>query len=314
MTHQIRIIIFLSCLLLVKGVVSQDSLRVVGQVFDGDNGMPGVTITVRDTSSTVAVYKTNPQGKFDFQLGYEDQFTMKFSRKNHMPKTVSVDTRIPRDLDPVLQQLVLIRLELLENLSGYNTSDDPLGRIYFSRITEEFTYETRYSGNLTTNFEVSGTDFRLSHFTTEEDATIEEDENEDIKIRVEENETQTGEEPAIIKPEPDPEWKLRFYRTIVHKRNQFLGEDPDSVNLHKDLPSLRNLGKRLSFDTAISHYARQGMKVTEVIINQKKHLKVYHRVRHHWGAVFYFRNYRSVSKLIYEQGTTLADKHEMMNP
>lgn len=314
MTHQIRIIIFLSCLLLVKGAMSQDSLRVVGQVFDGDNGMPGVTIAVRDTSSPVAVYKTNPQGKFDFQLGYEDQFTVKFSNKNHMPKIVSMDTRIPRDLDPVLQQLVLIRLELLENLSGYNTPDESMGRIYFSRITEEFTYETRYSGNLTTNFEVSGTDLRLSHFITEEDATIEEDGNEEIKIRVEANETQTGAEPAVIKPEPDPEWKLRFYRTIVHKRKQFLGEDPDSVDLHKDLPSLRNLGKRLSFDTAISHYARQGIRVKEVIINQKKRLKVYHQVRHHWGAVFYFRNYRPVSKSIYEQGTILSDKQGVMNP
>ena len=314
MMRQIKIILIISCLFSVNGAMSQDSLRVVGQVFDGDQGMPGVTITVHDTSPILAVYKTNPQGKFDFQLGYEDQYTVNFSRRGHMSKTVAVDTRIPVDLDPVLQQLVLIRLELLENPSGYSDSEEPLGRIYFSRITEEFTYETRYSSNLTTNFEVSGTDIRISHFIAEEDVTIEEDENEEIKIRVEKNESQTGGEPRIIEPEPDPDWKLRFYRTIVHRRNQFLGENPDSVNLHKALPPLDNLGKRLAFDTAVSHYARQGMRVTEVIINKKDHLNVYHRVRHHWGAVFYFRNYRPVSKSMYEQGTTLPDQAKMMNP
>src|SRR6056297_1507314 len=104
-----KIILLIGLLLFVKGAMGQDSLRVVGQVFDDKVGMPGVTITVRDTSSTIAVYRTNPQGKFDFQLGYEDLFTVRFSKDNHMSKTVAVDTRIPQDLNPVLQQLVLIR-------------------------------------------------------------------------------------------------------------------------------------------------------------------------------------------------------------
>ncbi len=342
MTRQIRIILLIVFVMLLKSSAGQESLRVLGEVFIDDGGLDNVSIQVRDTSSLLNTYYTEASGNFDFKLAYGKQYTIRFYRKGYISKTVSINTHIPEDLDPTLQQLVLINVELLRQFNEYGGEKKPLGNIYFSRITEEFTYESRYSDNATTGFEVSGTDIQISHFLADDEATLQTvDGEEDIplegklelkdQIIPEEAEeladyqdretTGVGDEggassPAVSgeKSTKAPAWKIRFYRTIVQKRNEFLGDDPQHVDLHKDLPGLGELDHKLPFDTAISHYERQGIDVTEVIINDTEELDVYHRVKHQWGAVFYFKNYRPVTRTIYEMGIDMSEKQASMSP
>jgi hypothetical protein len=342
MTRQIRIVLLIVFVMLLKSSAGQESLRVLGEVFKDDEGLDNVSIRVRDTSSLLNTHYTKASGNFDFKLSYGKQYTIRFYRKGYISKKVSINTHIPEDLDPTLQQLVLINVELLRKFNEYGGEEKPLGNIYFSRITEEFTYESRYSDNATTGFEVSGTDIQISHFLADDDATLQGiDSEEDIplegklelkdQIIPEEAEDladyQDGEATGVGHGEgtssPDvsrgkrtkaPAWKIRFYRTIVQKRNEFLGEDPENIDLHKDLPGLGELENRLPFDTAISHYERQGIDVTEVIINDTKELDVYHRVKHQWGAVFYFKNYRPVTRTIFEMGIDMSEKQASMSP
>lgn len=342
MTRQIRIILLVVFVMLLKSSDGQESLRVLGEVFMDDRGLEDVSIQVRDTSSLLNTHYTGASGNFDLKLQYGKQYTLRFFRKGFMSKTVSINTHIPEDLNPTLQQLVLINVELLRKFNAYGGEEKPLGNIYFSRITQEFTYESKYSDNATTGFEVSGTDIQISHFLADDEATLQTiDDEEDIPLegKLELNDQVIPEEAEDLADYQDsettgkgyekgssrhrasveksikaPAWKIRFYRKIVQKRNEFLGDDPQDVDLHKDLPPLDELDRSLPFDTAVSHYARQGMDVTEVIINDQKQLNVYHRVKHPWGAVFYFKNYRPVTKTIFNLGAEVVDRQASMSP
>ena len=281
-----RLILFLAAFLSASGVYSQDSLRVVGEVITPGKDFRKVEITVMKDSVPVASYKVNENGIFRFRLGYDTVYTVRFARKGFLTKLLIVDTRIPADDDPVLQQLVSLKLELLEDRTGMDREAQPLGKVLYSRITQEFTYETRYQGNRMTNFEVSGTDLYYADFIDNQGGGEKEKE-------METEQSDLGER------------KIMQYQEIARKREAFLGEESDSLELDNDLPPPQTIPDALRFDTTVSRYSRHGMDVTEVIINNKHILRVYHLVKHDWGGIFYFKNYRSISKVQFNLETLL---------
>jgi hypothetical protein len=46
----------------------------------------------------------------------------------------------------------------------------------------------------------------------------------------------------------------------------------------------------------VDTYKKNGMEITRVIINKEDIIRVYHKVSHYWGGVFYYKNYRNISK------------------
>jgi hypothetical protein len=284
-----RFIFLLFAILSASGVYAQDSLRIFGEVITPGEDFGKVNITVTKDSTTVASYKVNENGIFRFRLGYDTVYTVRFARKGFLSKLLIVDTRIPADDDPVLQQLVSLKLELLEDHTGMDREAQPLGKVLYSRITQEFTYETRYQGNRMTNFEVSGTDLYYGDWDDDRGSGEEEQE-------------------MVIEYSDLGERKINQYQEIARKREAFLGEESDSVDLDSDLPPPQTIPEALRFDTTISRYSRHGMDVTEVIINNKHILRVYHLVKHDWGGIFYFKNYRSISKVQFNLETHLNSR------
>jgi len=283
----------LTCLLVVflaaPAASAQDSLRMVGEVITPGGNFNKVAISVFKDSAQVASYKVEEGGFFRFRLAYDTVYTVRFDRKGFLSKLLIVDTRIPADEDPVLQQLVSLKLELLEDLTGAEREAQPLGKVLYSRITREFTYETRYQGNRMTNFEVSGTDLFYSNLPDDRGSGE----------KVAEQETEQADY---------TERKIQQYEQIAQKREALLDEETDTLVLDADLPPPQTIPDKLRFDTTISRYSRQGMDVTEVIVNNDKILRVYHLVKHYWGGIFYFKNYRSISRIQFNLETHLDGK------
>jgi len=290
----IRLSLFWALFLTAAFAHSQDSLRMVGEVITPGNGFKKVSINVYRDSARVAAYKVNENGAFRFRLGYDTVYTVRFAREGFLSKLLIVDTRIPLEEDPVLQQLVSLKLELLENRTGAGQEAKPLGKVLFSRITREFTYETRYQGNRMTNFEVSGTDLYYSDLVEDR-----------------------GSAEKGVEQEPQqadyPERKIQQYEQIASKREALLDEETDTMILDADLPPPQTIPEELRFDTTISRYSRRGMDVTEVIINNDRILRVYHLVTHYWGGIFYFKNYRSISRIQFNLETHL-DRKDLVKP
>ncbi|GEM_PF-1923083 len=293
------LILFLMGLLAGGRAVGQDSLRLVGEIFHGEKKLSDVNITVKRDSVVDKIYHSREDGQFNFKLPYDSLYTVIFSRRHFMSKSLLVNTSFPDYIKASRQQLVRIQLELIENLGQTEQSSKPLGRIVFSRTTGEFEYQSHYQRNMTTSFEVAGTDFRFA------DLLNEKEEPEKAGTDQEELQKQNQKVPNGEVQSVSPQ-KRRYYHKILERRDQFLGKNPDRVDLHKKLPASGEAIKKLDFDTAVSHYSRKGMDVTEVIVNKGDILRVYHRVKHYWGAVFYFRNYRPITKTLYKLETSLS--------
>jgi len=145
-----------------------------------------------------------------------------------------------------------------------------------------------------TNFEVSGTDLYYSDLVEDR-----------------------GSAEKGVEQEPQqadyPERKIQQYEQIASKREALLDEETDTMILDADLPPPQTIPEELRFDTTISRYSRRGMDVTEVIINNDRILRVYHLVTHYWGGIFYFKNYRSISRIQFNLETQL-DRKDLVKP
>jgi len=283
---------FICVLTLVPGAFAQRSLKVVGEVILEDPDTRNIAILVKQDSSVMAAYETNEQGRFGFKLDYDTLYSVEFSHKGYMSKSLIVDTRIPREDDTNFNQLVSMKLELLENRTGVDVTPRSLGKIFYSRITGEFTYQTRYRGNVMTDFQVSGTDINYASLLPGNE--IEEEEEE---------------------PPPDSTRQMMAYTETPEDYDEVAARDEDlphdstgNIELDQAPPSPSAKQNPLGFDTTISRYSSHGMDVTEVVLSKGSIRRVYHRVQHDWGGLFYFKHYRCISKVQFYLETRLDRK------
>ena len=269
---------------------SQNALRVMGEVSDSYGALEETTIKIKNDSSVIETFKTNRKGAFYFDLSYGFKYLVSFSKVGYSRKNLIVNTKLPEKIPSDINQLVTMKLELIEKLNQTTQKSDPLGEISFNRVTKEFSYESKYSKNSFTNIEVAGTDYYLSK---RRELGLIADKKKKNQNQIPLNEISYKEQ------------KLNFFEKIKEKRKKLLS---DNSYKYKNENNRRNLVEKMPLDTSISSYTTFNMDVIEVIFNNKKILRVYHRVEHEWGGIFYFKNYRAISKTLFYLETELNKK------
>lgn len=266
-------------------VHGQEPLMVRGKIVDESGPLSNAHIQITRDSTETDVSKTNPSGEFVFFLDYENQYVVDFSKEGYFTKTIRVDTRLPEKQDPNKKQLVSLDLELIVNVSSNDKTTPTLGEIFYDRTTKEFSYRSKYEENVVTNIKMTGFDY----YNGPSEETIEET-------------TDNAAKPKKSSLNELEARKVEFYNKIKNRRasmlkdNQQLGQQPEYTPDDIHDPGVMK-------DTTLYRYSHHGMHVTEVIITTKKILKVYHKVRHYWGGVFYFRNYRPITKSLFQLET-----------
>ncbi|SRR6056297_347414 len=263
---------------------SQDELHVIGNIYHNKAPLEEVNIKVVEDSIDLAVHKTNKKGKFFFSLSYNKNFTISFNKKDFIPKLIKVNTSIPDFIEPG-NQVVALKLELIKSGRSVMNSNSVLGVIKFSVASREFNYESRFSRNTFTNIQMSGLNY--SDIVKHKRLLTEEVDEEDIDINL----------PELSYEEDLDLRKKEFYENIIDERKEML--EKDTLTSEKELKLIK-ANEEIPFDTTVTKYEHHNMKVTEIIINNDKILRIYHKVKHSWGAVFYFKNYRSISQPFFE--------------
>ena len=285
-----RYLLFLLYLLLFGSLTfssahGQNTLKVVGTIYDEDGMLKNAIIEIIKDSVIVDDYRSNHEGRFSFELDFNRTFLVNFKNTGYSSKKIKINTYLPEGKDPLTHQLISMELELIKK---YGASNDRgiLGEVKFSRVTKEFSYESRYDANAFLNIQVTGIDYYLSSRGRD---ILDEEEIELLDFDFIEEDRELR--------------KADFYDYVINERNKFLGEKKDSIEF-ENLPIEDN---KIALDTIINQYTRHRMQVDEIVINNEKILRVYHRVRHYWGAVFYFKNYRPISGTLFYL-ETLFDK------
>src|SRR6056297_1374456 len=156
-------VFFISLFLSIQfSAVSQNMLRIIGEVSNSHGALEEATIKIKNDSSLIEVYKTNRKGAFYFDVSYGFKYLISFSKEGYSSKSLIVNTKLPEKIPSDINQLITMKLELIEKLGETIQKSKPLGEISFNRVTKEFSYESKYSKNSFTNIEVAGVDYYLS--------------------------------------------------------------------------------------------------------------------------------------------------------
>jgi hypothetical protein len=288
----IFILLFLSAFNLLKG---QNTLSIIGEVSDSFGAIEGSLITVEADSTKIATHRSNKKGEFYFELNFGEKYRVSFSKDGYSSKQIIINTKLPEERNSDIQQLLTLKLELIEKLTDSESKTEPLGVVSYSRITKEFSYSSKFDDNKFTNIEVAGTDYYLSE---RKNLGIPRKKVEDINEKIKYNGIDISER------------KASFFNKVLDKRSSLLAEDNSYDNAS---PEKQKLVNEMPMDTAISYYSSFNMDITEILLNNRKILRVYHRVEHDWGGVFYFKNYRAISKTLFYLETEIDKKKVKSN-
>jgi len=87
--------------------------------------------------------------------------------------------------------------------------------------------------------------------------------------------------------------KKNYLREIFENTDKLLKEglnDPNATQSEVDTDFYRK----------VDEYDGPGMHIKRIIIQQDEKINVYHKVKHNWGGVFYFKDYQSIGKHQFE--------------
>jgi chemotaxis protein histidine kinase CheA len=87
--------------------------------------------------------------------------------------------------------------------------------------------------------------------------------------------------------------KKGYMKEIIEKDNSLLNIGDESNN--NDINYEGDPGD-LNFYRKVDEYEKLGMHIKRIIIKEEEKINVYHRVKHDWGRVFYFKDYRNIGK------------------
>lgn len=279
-----------SIMLLQSSTYAQSSLYINGVVYDEEGKLPGVNVNVE--TDTLYIFQSDDDGRFALYLDYHNYYVLSFTKRGYGTKKVGVNTRLPEEQNKKKHHLITMDLELIKQAN--ENPSDVLGEVKYNRVTKEFTYESKYDKDPLLNIRIAGTDYY--------DNIIEEaKDGQDKKLLVADAGSETNKQNDIIQR------KKKTYNRIEKKRNELLDNKKRDYNFEK-LEIADRGEQELLTDTVINTYSHHRMDVVEIIISSDKFVRVYHRVKHYWGAVFYFRNYRSITQTLFNLETHFNQK------
>jgi DNA polymerase III alpha subunit (gram-positive type) len=85
--------------------------------------------------------------------------------------------------------------------------------------------------------------------------------------------------------------KKEYLREIFQKDDNLGSKEGET-----DAGSYREKAQNLDFYRKVDRYEKYGMQIKRIILKEEDKLNVYHKVKHNWGGVFFFKDYRNIGK------------------
>lgn len=86
--------------------------------------------------------------------------------------------------------------------------------------------------------------------------------------------------------------KNNYLKRIFENTDKLLNEGLSDDNYQGEIDDM-------SFYRKVDEYEGRGMHIKRIIIQRDKKINVYHKVKHNWGGLFYFKDYRSIGKHLF---------------
>ncbi len=134
----------------------QSTLSIKGSLKKDGKAFKKGKVLLYERNEIVGKTEPNWRGKFSFELSLNSHYTVEIRSKGHMPKRVSFDTRIPKDVegaDPSRFDFDVIMLEKKRIPEGKEgIFDFPVGRVFFDPYKKEFRFNDSYTSKIRREF------------------------------------------------------------------------------------------------------------------------------------------------------------------
>lgn len=133
-----------------------DVLDIGGTISHGEDMIEGVSVKLYESNNVVDDITTKKNGKFKFTLLSNYIYTIELSKKGYYSKKVSVNTRIPAEVDDTYKFLFDLSMDSKEEktLDKY-LADYPAVLIEYSAKKDEFTFDKKYTETYFEEIEVT---------------------------------------------------------------------------------------------------------------------------------------------------------------
>lgn len=289
------ILILLIVALGVGTLKSQDKYPVRGTVYVREGKASKASLSILLDQKTIRI-PVDIDGNFTTYLDWDKNYQFYFSKPGYVGKKINFSTVVPGDIDKTHIFPYEILVELFPTFPNADTTffKNPVAKITYSNKINDFEYDLDYLlivKEKINSFKKQYYDWREqavphkphtnSSITKSQEATaLHYQKNIETKISKDATPAQSKVTHNIIKP-------------VIDNKNQF------------GLPPLK---KTYSNGKSIEIYPLKAKVITRVVIKNEGFQKVFYKVEHNWGGVYYFveespEQYRSISKYNFEKAT-----------
>jgi hypothetical protein len=277
--------------------ICQDLYPVRGTVFviDGKSSKVNLRVESNETKLKVPV---DIKGNFKVLLNWDKEYKFYFSQIGYVSKCIEFSTVLPAGANKEKIYPYELLVELFPIYPDVDTVffKKPIAKIQFSENLDDFDYNLDYQLSIQYKAEQK----KNEYFNWKKKIS-----NIQIETKSQPVEVCTGELPndtntvAVITPKshsPKKNTTTIPRKSDIKKNNTPFGLPP----LDKDY----SLGKTVEIHNL------KGKIITRVIIKTTNSLKIYYKVKHDWGGLYYFVQetpvtYRSISKQNFEKNTNI---------
>lgn len=288
--------IILIFMFLFSDILSQDKYQISGSIYIRDGNTKKISLNIKDKNRTNKIPVDN-NGNFMAFIRWDKVSNLYFSKPGYITKIIEFDTTVPSELYRQNISPYEILIELYPTFPYADTVfyKKPIAKILYSREINDFDYDLDYHLLIKEKVDKTKSKYnawlkRSMHTQTASKYSIEDKQKEAIDRYKKSVETK-----VITKEIP----KVKVKPIINTKAKPEEKENPFGAP-----PLLTEYAEGKTIE--VFNFTHK--KVTRVIIKKRAIQKVYYKVQHNWGGLFYFLQespsfYRSISKTNFDKST-----------
>lgn len=143
--------IFIILSLLIFSAAGQKKFNLSGKVNIEDGSVSGSKIIFKDNKGNTKTVIPEKNGKYEFELDFNAEYEITFSKNNYVAKTMVINTNVP---DKVLENKITYSwktdVNLFKTLPGVNFEifTQPVQKLYYFEKEKAFNYDSDYSKSI----------------------------------------------------------------------------------------------------------------------------------------------------------------------
>lgn len=280
-------------------------LRVDGLVLNENEKLDGVSITVYRNEEFVKKVVTEGNGRFRFELDYDSDYIIVFSKYGFIDKKVSVNTDgVPPEDQDFGHEYGGWDLSLLKLKNGVDPAffDKPYVKIFYDPEENKFMHDAGYTEMVKEEFEQAIKD--IAKKKKEEVKQVKEDAKAAKKAEAEaakkqhyseENKKKDKQEPMVSKTDKNAVQASELKK----KPEEYNKARRDTGNYKTKEEFLQALAQLYPSGITEEIYMEGNVKITRRVVVDQNLGNEYKMAEHPWGGRFWFKNGTPINESVW---------------